>query len=230
MLYKENEMYGPHVLIKCNRPDKYQGVLEIELCPAKDEAECARNSMRWINDHRVRLFLSSPRPCSLSYEEEWVRNLNKGDDIHWMIYVDGTHVGGVGLHRIEKEHARADLGIMIGDQDYWGIGLAQVVTAAVVEYAFENIIPGGLHKLVGHVLVGNDHSQGTLEKIGFAKVGVAREHHWHQGRWYDQWTGEVLKGEWAEMREEKFRATGITYLNIYPGCEEIGFTPAVDGG
>ncbi len=229
-------MYGAPLVFRYERSDRGVAEVEIELCPPKDEAICAQNATEWINNNRTRLFLSSPRPCSLSFEEEWTRDNNKGDDIHWMIYVDGTHVGGIGLHRIEKEHGRAELGIMIGDQSYWGKGLAQVVVVAVMEYVFENIVPGGLHKLTGHVLVmvtddemGNARSQGMLQKVGFREAGMAQEHFWHQGRWYDQWTGEILRSEWAKVREEKFSSTGITHLDIYPGCQDIGFQPAVSG-
>ena len=228
-------MYGPQILLKFERLDKEQDVMEVELCPPKDEAKCAKSSMGWVNNNRTRLFLSAPRPCSLSFEEEWIRGNNKNEGIHWMIYVDGTHVGGVGLHQISEEHGHAELGLMIGDQDYWGKGIAQVITVAVMEYAFENLIPGGLHKIAVQALVsddglGNNHSRGTLQKVGFGEVGIAREHLWHQGRWYDLWMGEIIQRDWIEMREEKFRITGIIYLNIYPGCEDIGFEPVVSGG
>jgi len=229
-------MYGSPIVFRYARPDKGQTEKGVELCPPKDEAICAQNATAWINDNRVRLFLSSPIPCSLSYEERWYRDGNETkDSINWMIYVEGMHVGGVGLHQIENEHGRAELGIMIGDQSYWQKGLAQVASVAVMEYAFENIIPGGLHKLVGRVLVrednlGNVRSQGTLEKVGFKKVGIAVEHFWHQGRWYDQWSGQVLRADWQKIRVGVFASTGITHLDLYPGCRDIGFPPVVDGG
>lgn len=82
-------------------------------------------------------------------------------------------VGTVGLFnwRDEPEPA-AELGYDLAPE-WWGRGLMSEAIGAVVEYAFDGL---GLTYLEGMVLVGNDRSCRTLERMGFLRMGVLPNH------------------------------------------------------
>ncbi|MFA7244300.1 MAG: GNAT family protein [Patescibacteria group bacterium] len=219
-------MYGPKIKFAYDRGEKSGGRVEVELGSPADEVVAAKQFTEWINDNRIRLYLATPAPCTESAEMDWVKNQNnRPDDLSWNIMIEGEMVGNIGLHRIDRTHRRAELGIMIGDKKRWGKGLAQALEAVILDYAFSNIVAGGLNKVAAEVLDGNEPSRAAIKKCGFRDVAVRREHFWFFGRWYDAWEGEILASEWSKNRAKVMKAVGIKYLDLYCGCASEGFTP-----
>lgn len=223
-------MFGPKMEVEFHRKDKKDGPIKIEFGLPQNEEEYAKLATGWLNNNRVRMFLSMLYPLSLSGEIDWVKKQNtpeKENDLTWCIYRDGKMIGSVGLHKIDKVHRRAELGILIGEQSEWGKGIAQVAEAAVLEFGFNSIVAGGLNKVSALVLEGNSASREALRKVGFSDVGVRKEEYWRNGKWFSIWEGEILASEWQKIRLEKFKQVGIKKLTLYPGCEKIGFPPIV---
>lgn len=223
-------MYGSQMKAEFERAGRKQGPISLELCAPKDEAAVVKEATGWINDNRVRMFLSLGTAHTESYEAEWIKKGNTDDSYHWRIYADGVHIGGCGLHAISKEDRNAEIGLMIGESTFWGKGIATVAEIMVTEFAFANIVAEGLHKVIARVFVsedgrGNDASRAAITKAGYREVGICREQKWLMGRWYDVWNCEVLASEWRDERLERMEKTGIKKLDLYPGCEHKGFAP-----
>jgi len=225
-------MYGPKIQLKFSRRDpfgeKKGEEISLELRPPKDEQLLAKLYTEWINDNRVRLYLSTPIPCTESYELGFVKDqCSKEGKTMWIIYCGDQAIGNVGINGIDLVNKRAELGIMIGDKSFWGKGIASAVEATVLEYGFSNIVAGGLNKISAGVLTGNIASQKALEKVGFAKCSLKKQEYWFQGKWFDLWEGEILQSKWKKVRKQVFERVGITELSLYPGCEEEGYEPVV---
>jgi RimJ/RimL family protein N-acetyltransferase len=219
-------MYGPEIQFEYDRGEKSGGKVKVKLGPPEDEVKAAKLFAAWINDNRTRLYLSMPVPCTESAELDWVKNQNnRPDDFAWNIQVDGKIVGNIGLHRIDRVHRRAELGIMIGDKKMWGKGLAQALEAVILDYAFSNIVAFGLNKVTAGVLEGNMASKAALKKCGFRDVAERKQHFWHNGRWYGLWEGEILASEWKVYRDEAMELVGMKHLDLYCGCASEGFAP-----
>lgn len=224
--------YGTILTATQHRPDKGQKPIEIVLCPPMDEEAAAQNGFNWANDPFVKLFLSMSNSFSLSGERDYVKNCGTDDGLHWCINIDGVHIGGCGLHRISLADRRAEIGLMIGEKDYWGKGIAQAVEAMITDYALSNVVASGLHKIYARVFVnddgsGNEASRAAIMKVGYKTVGVFRKHQWLYGRWYDEWNGEILQEEWQKIRREVMKKVGIKKLDPYRGCESKGFIPEI---
>lgn len=218
-------MLGPHMLVQYARQDG-EDLIEVALGPPDDEEKAAKAATRWFADNRVRLYMGRIYPVSESEERDWFRQQAGADDtMQWCIYVDDFLIGMAGLSEINYSHSRAQFGIIIGERDYWGRGIGPVAGLAVLEYAFNNLSPGGLHKVITQAMTENQRSIRALQKMGFANFGVAREHFWFQGRWLDSAHMEIRKPEWQDRRIDMFRSTGITTLNLYPQTEIEGFEP-----
>lgn len=216
-------MFGPKMELEFDQ-GKGGGVISIQLSPPNDEKAAAEIFTGWLNDNRVRLFLTSPFPCILSSEEEWIRKSgNDESKVNWSIYQGGTLLGNADFHKINLKDRRAEIGLMIGDKESWGKGIAPAASAIILDYAFNNLVAGGLHKVIARVMVGNERSQKTLAKIGFQEVGTHKENHWFQGRWFGEWVGEILQADWRIKKDEIMKTLGIIRFNLYPGCEDLGF-------
>lgn len=214
-------MFGPTITATFDL-GKGDGPTEIELGPIKNEQDAAERFTSWINDNRVRIFLARPNPCTVSAEQEWIRKKNtEPNSVNWAIYAKGSLIGNIELMEIDRSRRCAELGIVIGEKLWWSRGIATVAETLVFEYAFNNIVAGGLNKITARAVLGNEGSLNVLKKVGFCEVGILRQNHWAQGRWYDLWLGELLKEDWSGIREEKLSAAGITTHDLYPGCEDL---------
>ncbi len=87
------------------------------------EPEDADNAFRWMNDREVTRSLMARYPFSLETEREWVKAATRPLDFanaHFAIETkEGVHIGHCGLHHGSAENRRAELGIMIGEKEYW---------------------------------------------------------------------------------------------------------------
>ncbi len=105
-----------------------------------------------------------------------------GSAVRFAIRHDGDGlVGVVGLHRIDHDQSRAELGYWIG-VPWWGRGYATEAAGAVVRYGFDAL---GLHKIHAHYLARNPASGKVLERIGMRREGLLREEVRKWGRFED---------------------------------------------
>lgn len=195
--------------------------LNVELRPPKDESKDLASFVEWFSDNRVMQYLSMSHPVTESSERTWFQDqATVKDSCIWFVSVNGVLSGSIGLHRIDLQNRRAELGISLGNKAVWGKGVATAIEIAVADYAFQNFAGEGLHKLYARAYGGNKGSIKALtEKVGFRTIGVRKKELWKQGRWHDEWNGELLAEDWAKMRVERIKKAGILELNLYPGCE-----------
>ena len=213
-------MFGPKIKVSFEKNGQN---FDIELDRPLDEADAITKFVEWFGDNRVRQYLSPNFPIGASSEGEWLRNTSTDPDtIIWCVYTNGLLIGSISLMKIDRVNSRAELGISIGDKSYWGKGIAQVIEASLLSFAFENIVPGGLHKIYARSFAQNTRSIKALEKIGFQKIGLRKEQTWKNGQWHDEWLGEILNSEWQGQKEAVFAKIGIKGLDLYCGCEQTG--------
>lgn len=139
--------------------------------------------VKWFSDPHVTRFLGRDAGITLAEEERWFREyVTRSDEQIFAIVVDGTHVGNVGLHRVDRAHRKADLGILIGETDLWSRGFGTDAIRAVLRYAFGGL---ALHKVSLHVLEYNERAIHAYEKVGFVREGIHREDVYKDGRFID---------------------------------------------
>lgn len=212
-------MFGPQLKAVF---DKGNGPVNLELGIYKDEPDAVCKFVEWLNDNRVRLYLLMQFPPSYTGEQDWFRKLPEDkNEIAWGIYANGNLIGCTSLMSINRSNASAEIGIVIGDKDWWGKGIATVAEMLITEYSFSNVTADGLNKLYARVLAGNEASRKALLNTGFREVGSYRRDVYQCGRWFDVWAADLLREEWKSEREERLRRAGVMEFNVYPGCEDI---------
>jgi len=213
-------MFGRNMYAVLDR--KGQEQLKVELGPPRDEQKAAKSFTDWMNDNEVAYYLSMEHGFSESAEVDWMRNQNsKGEDRVWLVYVQDELIGSVGLHRIDAKNRMAEMGISLGNKKWWGKGIATAAEVLVTDFAFGNIVAGGLHKIFVRVFEGNGGSKKAIKRVGYREVGIRKAHLWRDGRWLDEWNGEMLQEDWFKTRSEMLESLGIKEINLFPGCEKI---------
>lgn len=144
-----------------------------------------------------------PMPQSLErLEAEYDESVKKGgrDGTTFAIEADGKLIGQCGLHGFNDLHGvvhRCDLGISIGDKDYWGRGYGREAITLLVDYAFTywNVQRVGLQ-----VLATNERAIRSYQAVGFIEEGRLRRHMWSNGNYVDGVCMSILREEWQARK------------------------------
>lgn len=121
----------------------------------------------------------------------------EGKSLHWTMCLQGqdTLIGNILLHKLEREHLRAELGYLL-HMDYWRQGLMLEATRRVIRFGFEDL---GLHSLYARIDPANAASAALLEKLGFQRVACLRESFYFNGAFTDTVIYDLLRREWEAV-------------------------------
>ena len=150
-------------------------------------------SVKWFNDSEVTYFLGREGPLTMAEEERWFDEYRqKIDEEIYGIHVEGAHIGNIGLHRIDRVNRKADVGIVIGEHDFWSKGHGTDAMRTILRYAFEHL---RLHKVSLDVLDYNERALRSYEKCGFVREGVRRDDLFKRNRFVNLIRMSILEAE-----------------------------------
>jgi ribosomal-protein-alanine N-acetyltransferase len=145
----------------------------------------------WMNDAEVVQFTESRfQKHTLESVKKFVEDSNSNPSVLLLGIFEsgnGIHIGNIKLGPINWQHSLADVGIIIGQKEFWGKGLASVAIKLLRDHAFESI---GLHKLTAGCYATNLGSAKAFEKAGF-QLEARMVSQYRSG---DSWVGGLLFG------------------------------------
>ncbi len=153
----------------------------------------------WFNDPEVRRHLEAYRPLSYVMEEKWFEahaQLDPNEHLFAIETADGVHIGNIGLHRVNWKDRNAELGIVIGEREYWGQGYGTDAILTMLNYAFDTL---NLHRVFLRVNADNPRAIRCYEKCGFEHEGTLRQAVFAQGHYKDQYLMSILQPEFKSV-------------------------------
>ena len=127
----------------------------------------------WLNDMTVTEYLQTASSIiSLEGEKEL---LKKFAQEHTYGIVDAQTdrlIGNTGLFAVNHLHRTAEVGIFIGDTDYWNKGYGHEALSLLLDYSFKIL---NLHSILLRVYAFNQRAVACYEKVGFKKIGEIRD-------------------------------------------------------
>jgi RimJ/RimL family protein N-acetyltransferase len=103
----------------------------------------------------------------------------------------GRHIGNCMYYDIDERRSETELGIMIGDREYWGRGYGEDAVRTLLDYIFTSTALG---KVYLHTLTWNDRARRSFTKAGFKEIREVRRNS------KDFIRMEVVRADWAEAR------------------------------
>ena len=85
--------------------------------------------------------------------------------------LDGKFIGNCMYYDLDSVNLEAELGIVIGDRDYWGNSFGYDAVTTLLEYMFD---VRGLKRVYLHTLEWNERAQKCFTKCGFNPVRPVR--------------------------------------------------------
>jgi diamine N-acetyltransferase len=153
----------------------------------------------WFNDPEVTLTLFSHLPISKDEEEKWFDDMLKSPPEQHPLTIevkqkDGWKViGNTAFGDIDWISRSAEVGIVIGEKDYWNQGYGSEAMQLMLKHGFETL---NLHRIWLRVYDFNTRAIKAYEKSGFVHEGRKREELYIKGKYHDVLVMGILENEW----------------------------------
>lgn len=141
----------------------------INLLPFQDRHLTDRY-VGWLNDPLVVKFSEQRhRHHSLGSCREYVENCRAGNTLLWAIETkDSVHVGNISA-TIDQHNRIADVGILLGDRNYWGKGMGREAFRLLVTFLLGE---GNMRKATSGTMSENVPMLKVMERAGMKQEAV----------------------------------------------------------
>lgn len=168
------------------------------------EREDLPHFVRWLADPEVLEFLGLHNPLSMAREEQWFEKILAGPEDEHPYAIEVVEEGGawrmignMALFDINTTDRSAEIGIVIGEKDFWGKGCGTEAMRQMVARGFNTL---GLHRIYLRVFTENARGIECYKKVGFQLEGCLREAAWKNGKFHDMLVMSILFPDWVQLR------------------------------
>jgi RimJ/RimL family protein N-acetyltransferase len=161
--------------------------------------EDAEQDYIWRSDPELAR-LDAAYPLSMSFDRylkifrDQLRYPTPGSHHFSTETLDGKFIGNCMYYDLDSVNKQAELGIVIGDRDYWSNSYGYDAVTTLLDYMFTD---KGLKRVYLHTLEWNKRAQRCFEKSGFVPVKTVRRMS------QDFIFMEVLREDWFAKSEER---------------------------
>ena len=150
----------------------------------------------WFDDPEVTEFLKVEGPMSLEDEEEWMDRMNRtGGHVYSFETLDGKLIGNLGLMNLNWTSRKVEIGVVIGEKEYWSKGYGSEAISLVLSFLFEE---WDVNRVELFVDSRNERAIRCYERCGFRKEGVRRQNRFKRGEYVDDVHMAVLRSDWGK--------------------------------
>jgi len=159
----------------------------------------------WLNDPEVRQGLMIYLPLSLAKEDQWFEEMLKRPQEEHPLVIEIKEqdewipIGNCGIFDIDWRVRSAEVGIVIGEKDYWNQGYGTQAMRLLLKHGIKTL---NLNRIFLKVFNNNPRAVRTYEKAGFAQEGCMRQAHYHDGQYFDMILMSVLRQDWQNGQSE----------------------------
>ena len=162
----------------------------------------AEKDYMWRSDPELAR-LDAAIPLTMSFErylklfEDQLKYPTPGSHHFSTDTIDGKYIGNCMYYDLDTVNLEAELGIVIGDRDYWGDGYGYDAVTTLLEHLFTT---RNLKRVYLHTLEWNERAQHSFSNSGFNLVRPVRR------MAHDFILMEVLRDDWFAKADERLAA------------------------
>lgn len=169
---------------------------------------------KWLNDLSVNKYTSLfGAALTAEEEEEWYESQRKRDD--WAFFIihfleEEEPIGNCSLVEIDHRNRRGEMGIVLGEKDYWNRGLGTESVRLLTDYGFSVL---NLHSINLQMKSFNERARRAYEKVGYRSAGKLRDYWYMNGEYYHNIIMDILKDEFYEQNDSLIREKYLDNLD-----------------
>ena len=129
---------------------------------------------RWLNDTQVNFYLGTKR-ATIAGLKKYIKEKNKSSNaLLFGIFLkkNQKHIGNIKLEPIDFKEFKTTVGIIIGNKDYWGKGLAPEAIELLTDFAFRKL---KIKEVNLGVISENKRAIKAYKKAGFKISGINKK-------------------------------------------------------
>jgi RimJ/RimL family protein N-acetyltransferase len=150
--------------------------------------------VHWRNDPTVNKYLRQGIRTLDEVQAWYTQYFARVEHKLFAVYADQRLIGYCTLEHIDTTHRSCEIGIGIGNPDYWNKGLGAAVVSHLTTLAFTRY---HLHRVYAVIQGGNIVSKRCFEKVGFQHEGKLRDARYVKGEFIDLHYYAILEHEWT---------------------------------
>jgi ribosomal-protein-alanine N-acetyltransferase len=157
-------------------------------------SDANENYLAWLHDDEVMDGIATSG-YTMENLRAYVSEKISGPDVAFFAICsneDGTHIGNIKIDFHDKKANVSELGLLIGNKQYWGKGVGSEACKLIISYGFEQM---RLRKIFLAVYEQNVHAKRLYEKLGFRLEATLRKHIAARGSYYDKYLMGLFKEE-----------------------------------
>jgi len=158
---------------------------------------------KWLNDEEVNKYLESrfKEHTNEDIKKYITQMLQSKNDYLFGIFLNSNneHIGNIKVGGINHLHNFAEVGLMIGNKDCWGMGLGKEAIHCISEFSFSVL---ELNKLTAGMYEDNVGSYKSFLKVGFQHVGTLKNQYFFNGNYTDGLLVELFSGEYNKIKRK----------------------------
>lgn len=171
----------------------------IHLKPLTDK-NATVEYLSWLNSKKINKYLESRHnQYCMSDLKDYIKSTNESNsNFLFGIFTNETnqHIGNIKIGNINKYHHYGDIGLIIGNSDFWGKGIATEAIKLITAYSFTNL---NLNKLIAGAYAPNKASIKAFIKAGYQQVAVFRKQVLLDNIYYDIINIDILKEDFFNL-------------------------------
>lgn len=171
-----------------------------KVCIREKRLSDAEEDHSWRCDPELAR-LDAAAPLRMDYQEylrQYKRELEYPSAFSRRFGIDtldgGVHIGNCMYYDMDYFRGTAELGILLGNRDYWGGGYGTEAVQLLLYYMF-NQMP--IKRVYLHTLDWNHRAQRSFEKCGFTIIRPVKRSGW------EFFFMELKRERWAELQKEE---------------------------
>ncbi|WP_434641789.1 GNAT family protein [Thermoanaerobacterium thermosaccharolyticum] len=155
----------------------------------------------WVNDMEVAAgMLFASKMITSSKEKEIVETLSKEYNFAIVDIKTDELIGNLGFPKLDYINRVAEVGLFIGNKEYWGRGYGQEALNLALDFGFSIL---NMHNIYLRVYSYNKPAISCYKKVGFKEAGRIREAKRIAGERYDEIIMDILEDEYESVYIKK---------------------------
>ncbi|MBN2788922.1 MAG: GNAT family N-acetyltransferase [Candidatus Delongbacteria bacterium] len=151
----------------------------------------------WLNDLEITSNLGASRGViALNTEREYLEKLSREHNYAIIDKETDTLIGNCGFHKIDTISRNAEIGIFIGNKDFWDRGYGTDAMKQLMKYGFDHL---NFRNIMLKVFSFNERAMASYRKCGFKEIGRRRNSILMYGKEYDDVMMDILDDEFRKL-------------------------------
>ena len=152
------------------------------------------NYLSWLHDDEVMMGIATSG-YNLENLKKYVIERIENPEIAFFAICsneNNEHIGNVKIDFHDKKASVSELGLLIGNKNYWGKGVGYEACKLAIDYGFYKM---NLRKIYLAVYENNLNAKRLYEKLGFKLEGTLRKHVMANGELCDKYLMGIFREE-----------------------------------